>query len=629
MAGMIVVSPSGLVKKLVGESLQIQIRFPQEIQYEVQVKANFNGQDKRYTAEPVNEGYLIDIPLIKSGFYWWSLRFRRKGTKRWHQYQDREGNLHINQVQVDPAWVAQAIVYNVFVRFFKGKQTETATQTNFKLPHAAGMGTFDDVKAHLDELRRLKVNVLFLNPIHQVGEIHKGYNLIDDLPSYLQPGSPYSVKDYKSIDPELTFDKDTHKFALADPHQEFKDLVEAAHERGMFVFMDMVFNHTAHDFVLQRMKPEWYLYKENITSLTDPYIYPDEVKDGKPWGDPHHSLSPYDHGIWWSDCAQLNWEYYLPSGPNEPPPNYSIKDMWAYFESIPQYWIKHFGIDGFRCDSAYRIPPAFWKRCIHEARQSARNFNTNLSHDVVFIAESYNDDLKALQEAGFTAVYGDYSHKLINPLTLKGYLDYAYNLSGDFFPSGSRWFHFPESHDFSRTPEKILGNSAAVNPTAAIQVNKSRWLLTATLPGIPLIFNGFEQIEWRPLKIASYGAVIWKNLPELQSFIATINDIRHHSPVLQKGTYKYLPTNQPLNDQAQVFAFVREFNHEQLIVVVNMDVHHQAGPTIVYLPEEFDGNYNLTDLLSNQNFNRQGRELVVVLPPGEGHVFKVRLMPSP
>jgi glycosidase len=619
MAGL-QVSPQGLIKKLVGETLTITITFPFREAYEVEAYADFNDDKRWYPAENREDSYIIQVPLIRSGFYYFTLRFRKAGTKRWHQYVDTHNNKVVTSVQVDPAWVAQAIVYNVFVRFFKGKEDEIQP---VEFPRASGMGTFDDVKLHLDELKALKVNVLYLNPIHPIGQMHRGFSPTDPLPPYLQPGSPYSVQDYKAIDPELTFDKDTELFALSDPQQEFKDLIDAAHERGMFVFMDLVFNHTAHDFVLQRLHPEWYLYKETPMDLASPYLYPEEAKDGKPWGNSQFSVPPYDHESWWSDCAQLNWEYQLAPAANDPPPNYTLKEMWSYFASIPRYWIKHYGIDGFRCDVAYRVPPAFWKRCISESREAARQYKNNLSYDVAFVAESYTNELKTLQESGFTAVYGDFSHKIISPEPLKGYLDYIYNISGEHFPTGSRWFHFPESHDFGRTPIKILGDSAQHNPEAAIRANKSRWFLSVTLPGIPLIFNGFEHIEWRPINIMSYGAVAWNERAELKEFLVNINAFRHRSPILQKGTYVPLETNQGLHEHTQLFSFIREFNSEHVIVVVNMDVHRQAGPAVVYLPQAFEGEYTLADELTGERYQRRGRELIVVLPPGEGHLFSV------
>lgn len=633
----------GLIKHLAGEELDITVKLNPEVGYQVEVVGNLNrepgGTYPLIQTSPGN--YTAKIRLTETGIFHFGLRYRRVGGSRWTVLKTGDDRIR-ETVQVDPAWVAGAVFYCVFVRFFKGKvkshvdrqptvqkregidpqelSGKAVSGTGVILPGQGG--TFDDVKAHLKTLKEMGINSLYFNPIHLIGELYRGYNLMDQLPSYLQPGSPYSIKDYKSIDPELTYDKDTKKHLLSDPQQEFHDLVDTAHSLEMQIIMDLVFNHTAHDFVFQRIRPEWYLYKDHITSLEDPYLYPEDVKNGKPWGDPNHTLAPYDHGVWWEDCAQLNWEYRLPEAPNEPPPNYSLNEMWQYFKSIPQYWIKQFGVDGFRADVAYRVPNPFWKACISEAREMAKSADKNLHRDVIFIAESYTSDLEELQKAGFTAVYGDFSHKLHNPHDLKPYLDWIYNLNGNSFPPNSRWFHFPDSHDFDRSPRKVLGDNAG-NYELALLANQSRWVLTATLPGMPLVFNGFEKIEWQPIDIWSYGAIDWEKDADLKDYIATVNRVREDLKPLQLGSYHYLDTNQGLNPETQLYAFLRRYRNQITLVIVNMDVFHQAGPATIYLPEDFDRPYHLKDHISGQSFDRSGRELTIILPPGQSHIFEV------
>src|SRR5690606_1092534 len=152
-----------------------------------------------------------------------------------------------------------------------------------------------------------------------------------------------------------------------------------------------------HDSVFQRIHPEWYLYKEDINSLEQSYIYSEELEDGKPWGDPKHTFSPYDHGYWWHDAAQLNWnnieeypDFVMPHvSANKPPLNPTIDLMYQYFINVVKFWIKEFGIDGFRCDVSYRVPLDFWKQCIEQARITAKEAhpkNKSVDGDVVFIA---------------------------------------------------------------------------------------------------------------------------------------------------------------------------------------------------------------------------------------------------
>ncbi len=60
-------------------------------------------------------------------------------------------------------------------------------------------------------------------------------------------------------------------------------------------------------------------------------------------------------------------------------------------------------------------------------------------------------------------------------------------------------------------------------------------------------------------------------------------------------------------------------------MVVNFDVRQTAGPSIIYLPMEFDQPYVLFDHITEERYERNTKELTVVLPPGESHIFEVRI----
>ena len=97
-------------------------------------------------------------------------------------------------------------------------------------------GSFAGLEARLSDLERLQVNVLWLMPIHPVGQVRSAGGL----------GSPYAVRDYRGIAQEYG--------DLAD----FKRLVQAAHKKGMAVILDWVANHTAWDHPWIDAHPDWY-----------------------------------------------------------------------------------------------------------------------------------------------------------------------------------------------------------------------------------------------------------------------------------------------------------------------------------------------------------------------------------
>jgi cyclomaltodextrinase / maltogenic alpha-amylase / neopullulanase len=178
-----------------------------------------------------------------------------------------------------PEWLRDSVIYEIFPRDFSSD------------------GNFEGITAKLDELQGLGVNILWLMPIHPIGEkFRKG-----------EFGSPYSVKDYYAIDP-----------AYGTPG-DLKNLVAEAHKRNMKVIMDVVADHTAWDSVMMK-HPEFYKHDAQ----------------GK-------IISPVPE---WTDVAALN---------------YTNASLRKYMIGMLKYWVQTYGIDGFRCDSAAMVPTDFWE----------------------------------------------------------------------------------------------------------------------------------------------------------------------------------------------------------------------------------------------------------------------------
>ena len=107
-------------------------------------------------------------------------------------------------------------------------------------------GTFADVQADLDRIQALNVDVVYFMPIHPIGQLNKKGSL----------GCPYSIKDYRAVNPEYGTEED------------FRALVADIHKRGMKVMIDVVYNHTAHDAVYIDEHPDWYHVDENGKPFT-------------------------------------------------------------------------------------------------------------------------------------------------------------------------------------------------------------------------------------------------------------------------------------------------------------------------------------------------------------------------
>jgi glycosidase len=182
-------------------------------------------------------------------------------------------------------WVKSAIIYEVYLRSFSPE------------------GTFKALEQRLSELRELGVTVLWLMPIHPVGNLHRKGTL----------GSPYAVEDYYTVNPEF------------GTMEDFRSLVSSVHRHGMRIIIDLVANHTAWDSKLMREHPEWF------TRGNDGTIIP-----------------PNDD---WTDVADLD---------------YGHPELWDYMIEMMKFWVRDVGIDGFRCDVAELVPTPFWNRARKE-----------------------------------------------------------------------------------------------------------------------------------------------------------------------------------------------------------------------------------------------------------------------
>ena len=180
-----------------------------------------------------------------------------------------------------PAWLRDGIIYEIFPRNFSPD------------------GNFNGITARLDELKELGVDILWLMPIHPMGEKGRKGSI----------GSPYAVRDYLAINPAYGTEAD------------LKRLVAEAHKRGQKVIIDIVANHTAWDSVLMS-HPEF--YKHDAAGKIIPPV-PE-----------------------WTDVAGLNYEN---------------PQLRRYMLEMLKHWINPatFDLDGFRCDVASMVPTDFWE----------------------------------------------------------------------------------------------------------------------------------------------------------------------------------------------------------------------------------------------------------------------------
>lgn len=187
---------------------------------------------------------------------------------------------------IHPQWCKNATIYEVNVRQYTKE------------------GTFNAFVEHLPRLKELGVDILWLMPIHPIGEKNRKGD----------KGSAYSVKDYKAVNPDYG--------TLAD----LKSLVAKAHSMDMYVILDWVANHSAWDNVLTESNPEWYSKDHN---------------------------GNFQPTLWWDWSDIIDFDYSNPQ-------------MREYMTGALKYWVEEADIDGYRADVAGFVPTDFWDNARQE-----------------------------------------------------------------------------------------------------------------------------------------------------------------------------------------------------------------------------------------------------------------------
>ncbi|MFK7833311.1 MAG: alpha-amylase family glycosyl hydrolase [Winogradskyella sp.] len=258
-----------------------------------------------------------------------------------------------------PEWSKNASIYQLNTRQFSEE------------------ATFKSAQKQLPRLKDLGVDIIWLMPIHTIGEKNRKGSL----------GSPYSVKDYYSVNPEF------------GSLQDLKDFVAAAHEQDMYVILDWVANHTAWD-------------NELVTKHLD--LYDKDYKGDfrpTPWWD-------------WSDIIDLNF--------NQP-------EVRKYMTKALKFWVKEANIDGYRCDVAGMVPLEFW----NNVRKELDDIKP-----VFMLAEWESRDLHA---EAFDMTYAWSWNEAVHNICMgkadvnKLYIYYSWNESA--FPENSMRMTFVSNHD--------------------------------------------------------------------------------------------------------------------------------------------------------------------------------------
>ena len=392
-------------------------------------------------------------------------------------------------------------------------------------------GTFEEFTKDIPMLKELGVKIIWAMPIFPISKTKRkatggdfAYLIEDKEKRDKMLGSYYAVSDYGKINPE---------FGTID---DFRNLVDTAHENGMYVILDWVPNHTGWDHEWITTNPEYYTQNEN-GEIIDP-INPDS---GESWG--------------WADVADLN---------------YDNKNMRSEMINEMLYWIKDENIDGFRCDVASAVPLDFWEEAISKIRDEK---------DVFMLAEAEEPELVKGKRL-FDMVYAWERHHIFNEMANEENAieiwDKIMEKESERFESDDILMSFVTNHDEN-----------SWNGTIRERMGDASELLTALSylsPGMPLIYSGQEyDLDHRLLffekdEIPKTKKIMWPLLQKL-------GKLKKENPALHTGidasNYKKINVANP-----EILAFERTKGTDSVIFLGNFSKNSQEMNNI------FSGSFN-------------------------------------
>lgn len=433
-----------------------------------------------------------------------------------------------------PEWTRNAVIYEVNLRQY----TDSSSVTQFA--------------EQLPRLKELGVDVLWFMPVHPISEIGRKGGL----------GSYYAVRDYKAFNPEF------------GTIEQFKAVVDKAHEMGMKVILDWVPNHTGRDNAWVEAHPDWYA-KDSL---------------GQMYG-------PYD----WTDVYKLD---------------YSNREMREAMVDALKFWLTEIGIDGYRMDVAGEVPTDFWD----ETRPRLDSIKP-----VFMLAEASKPEI---QKNGFDAGYNWPMKDLFSEIAATAGQYTFKNAQGEMRT-------FPVKHAVAI--DSLLAQQAVDYPTDAYLMNMTSnhdlnsWegteferlgnlsgafaVLSYTLPGMPLIYTGQETGLNRALEFfVKDQAPQWEPRNEYFTFYQKLNALKHREPALRAGVeggvIERYETESP-----DLYVFSRTVDNRPVVVMVNLGAAETPLTFTGKVPE-------VTELVNH--FDGQAADIPAQLAPGEYRVFTAK-----
>ncbi len=566
------------------------------------------------------------------------------------------------------------IVYQLLVRHFGNTRTRNKFFGSIK---ENSCGKFNDITDRaLNALKEFGITHVWYTGVlaHATLTDYSIFGIPRDHPMIVKgiAGSPYAIKDYYDVDPDLAEN-------VSIRISEFEALMHRTRANGLKSIIDFIPNHVARSYTSHQKPEEIDDFGKNdnpdlpFSPQNNYYYLPGEaflvpdgvsspVKSGndyteipaKATGNDVFSATPsvYD----WYDTVKLNYGVdYLNGRKAHFDP---LPDTWLKMRDILLYWAKK-GVDGFRCDMAEMVPVEFWAWVIPQVK--------SVNPEIIFIAEIYNpgEYRRYIHEGGFDYLYDkvglyDALRRLIEG---HGNADDITRLwqeeSGDI---ARHMLRFLENHD----EQRIASRYFAGDPFRALPA----MALSATLHTGPLmIYSGQEtgvaaresegyQGDDGRTTIYDYwgipefqawvnkgkfdGAKLSEQQQALRKFYADLNRLVTEKEAFHSGSffdlqYVNFHGQSPGYDSSRLFSFLRYTDRQKIILAYNFDQNRHFS-TYLRIPEhvwrevlrlDTERHYTIVEIFGAQTWDFRFRHsensdgIPLNLPPNTFRIWEI------
>ncbi|HEX9955783.1 MAG TPA: alpha-amylase family protein, partial [Fibrella sp.] len=524
------------------------------------------------------------------------------------------------------------VVYQIFTRLFGNQQT---TNKPWGSLAENGVGKFNDISDKaLQEIKKMGVSHVWYTGVieHATMTGYSSLGIPPDNPLVVKgrAGSPYAIKDYYDVAPDLAVD-------VRKRMAEFEALVKRSHANGLKVIIDFVPNHLARQYNSDA-KPEGVQdmgETDDTTKAFDPqnnfYYLPDEAFQ-PPAGTlvPEGTLAPpYEekpakatgNDVFKAQPSIDDWYETIKL-------NYGVDyqhERKTYFDPVPSTWVKMRdillfwagkGVDGFRCDMAEMVPVEFWGWVIPQIKASRTSVTASASQSMVTgTSAAAMNTAAALTAAPLVFIAEIYNPQQYANYIQTGKFDYLYDKVGlydtvralmegkgstiaisrvcqaESGTLGKHMLRFLENHDEQRIASKQFANDPwtavpAMTLSATLHTGPMMVYFGQEVGVTPTQAEGFQGDDGRTTIFDYWGVPefqAWTNggafdggkltasQKKLRQFYAQLGQLVNTSDAIRTGTFYDLQQYGSAGQPERLFSYLRYSAKQKLLIICNFD----------------------------------------------------------